>query len=665
MSNGITPKRRLWAASLFWVFLAQAQQVRLDCLGETSCRAFVAAADGAVYLAGKALAGVPNVGCAAANIERVYLARMRPGVEAPEWIECFERDNPSAMAASADGTLVLTGFDGRQGAWVMKYDPAKRKVVFFTRGGPPNSLATDLAPARDGGWWVAGVVGLGGFVAKLSADGQRWDVWQDWADAIRKIGAGADGRPAILIRGGTIFQLENDGLTVAWTQTLENAYAAALAVEGDGSVWAAGQTGTLGFATTENAVQREPATSALKRYDRGYWFGHLRGLAVTSIQALAMDPKARATVWAATTEGVYRSDTNGWLWERRSTGLPEGSVVSIAVDPSNGHRLFVSLPGGVYRSEDDGIAWQITAENVGVRALAVDPADPKVVYAAGDGLWKSEDGARSWRKITACNCTSIAVDPSASQRLLAVSSLVAQGFPISVSYAAILTSEDGGSTWANQVVQAPARGVVFDPADPRRAFFLAANQVMRSTDGGRNWEGAANLAGPAALAFDPEDPGALLALAMGGWVLRSTDDGGSFQGISVNAEMAQLSVLAVGEGSVYIAGGAIGNSAWIRKYTAQGELSLSTLWSAGLDNSALALAPRTAGGAAATGLTDRAAFFAEFDAAGQPVRSSVLDVGYAGYGTGLQQTLDGRWWMGAWTVFQDGRSQRSVMVVPQ
>jgi hypothetical protein len=75
--------------------------------------------------------------------------------------------------------------------------------------------------------------------------------------------------------------------------------------------------------------------------------------------------------------------------------------------------------------------------------------------------------------------------------------------------------------------------------------------------------------------------------------------------------------------------------------------------------------PVAAGGAAATRGTDRAAFFAEFDGQGQPVQSTVEDVGWSGYGTGPRQMSDGRWWMGAWTVHQDGRSQRSVRVAPQ
>src|SRR5439155_5044328 len=101
----------------------------------------------------------------------------------------------------------------------------------------------------------------------------------------------------------------------------------------------------------------------------------------------------------------------------------------ILIDPRDPERVFVAALGhpygpnaerGVFRSEDGGRTWRRVLgkdENTGAVDLAFQPDDPRVVYAAlwqtrrppwnvyppsngpGSGLYKSTDGGDTWREI--------------------------------------------------------------------------------------------------------------------------------------------------------------------------------------------------------------------------------------------------------------------------
>lgn len=131
-----------------------------------------------------------------------------------------------------------------------------------------------------------------------------------------------------------------------------------------------------------------------------------------------------------------------------------GFYYAAAFDPKNDGVLYLGGDvNGVYKSEDHGKSWRIINNGLtayGVFALAVDPSNPQIVWAATDeGLSKSTDGGNKWVTIKnsdrkALRLTgeknksfhNVAIDPTNSN-------VVYVGTP----HGKIYKTTDGGETW--------------------------------------------------------------------------------------------------------------------------------------------------------------------------------------------------------------------------
>lgn len=201
-----------------------------------------------------------------------------------------------------------------------------------------------------------------------------------------------------------------------------------------------------------------------------------------SLQPGGADQPGR--LWCGTIPGgLFRSDDGGasWqlqrgLWDRpeRSEwfggGYDAPGIHSICVDPVDPRRVAVALSsGGVWRSEDDGATWHQSAHGMHAAYMPPDRAnDPNIQDVHGmvqcaaapqrfwvqhhNGVFRSDDGARSWREIRD-------VPPSVF------------GFAVAVH------PRDPDTAW-------------FVPAikDERRIPVDGALVVSRTRDGGRSFE---------------------------------------------------------------------------------------------------------------------------------------------------------------------------------
>lgn len=111
--------------------------------------------------------------------------------------------------------------------------------------------------------------------------------------------------------------------------------------------------------------------------------------------------------------GVSKSTDHGKTFRMVNTGLKDYGMYSLAMDWQSPDVVYAVTEGGLHKSTDCGETWtfvkdtgpeelRITAErNRSVRAVAVDPSDSNIVYAASPGgkIYKSTDGAATWKAV--------------------------------------------------------------------------------------------------------------------------------------------------------------------------------------------------------------------------------------------------------------------------
>ncbi|HTA81749.1 MAG TPA: glycoside hydrolase [Bacteroidia bacterium] len=222
-------------------------------------------------------------------------------------------------------------------------------------------------------------------------------------------------------------------------------------------------------------------------------------------------------------DGMYRSTDAGKTWTH--LGLTDGQQIGgLAVDPKDENKVFVAVLGhpyganaerGVYRTTDGGKNWEkilFVDENTGAVQVTIDPANTKIVYAdmwmarnapwengylAGpkSGLYKSEDGGTTWKKLTTGLPTGeeglgrigFGIAPSNHNRLYAT--------VYSKDSGGVYRSDDAGNSWKklSSDIRLWDRGDDFAEikVDPKNADIVYDVNVVvwKSVDGGKTWTG--------------------------------------------------------------------------------------------------------------------------------------------------------------------------------
>jgi hypothetical protein len=144
----------------------------------------------------------------------------------------------------------------------------------------------------------------------------------------------------------------------------------------------------------------------------------LAGDAATNAMEIAVDLRDPARTYAARwqasspgatnalSSGIFRSTDEGTTWQPVSglpTGLADGlGITSLAVAAAPPGRVFANVHarsrGGLYRSDDAGVTWTLVSDEARLAgaAIAADPVNADILYAAGATALRSEDGGRRW-----------------------------------------------------------------------------------------------------------------------------------------------------------------------------------------------------------------------------------------------------------------------------
>lgn len=255
-------------------------------------------------------------------------------------------------------------------------------------------------------------------------------------------------------------------------------------------------------------------------------------LGYTYATAIAIDPTNRNVLVAGMINaGLYRSMDGGMTWTEVFHWQQQNYITGLAFDPANhNHLLFAS--GTIWESSNGGASWNSMSGVTGFQ-VAFDPTDSQRIYTAdSNAVWRTSNGGASW---TIANISDgiyfgqpqiLAVDPFNRLHIW------------SAGDATISASDDGGMSWHDSDLGIYGVGVIDLHASPTstQGLILAANRGFpRKFSTGTTWTRLAEnhiyLDSNAVSYGSSSDQVILAAPALGG-VVRSTDDGASWQGQS-------------------------------------------------------------------------------------------------------------------------------------
>ncbi len=338
-------------------------------------------------------------------------------------------------------------------------------------------------------------------------------------------------------------------------------------------------------------------------------------------------PGQPARVFAA----GFRSDDAGKHWkELELNDRLQSFRFLIGEDPAAVQLIAGDISGRVWHSEDGGETWQsvqlvdlargaqegrFRGDVHPLRALAVAPSDPQVVYAGfsigvcmesgagithclnekSAGMYRSQDGGYTWQPLSSApffqnSILRLAVHPQDSQFLFAGTVL------------GLFRSRDGGGTWervdaitfdaANPNLdpdllaaglEAPIiYDVAFDPFNPQIVYVASyPGPIWRSEDGGETWAQSAVGMYPNEKVYyllpDFTRPGVLYASADFSGVFLSTDGGQTWQHISNGLTNPNARGLALSDDGRTLYVGTIGSGVFRLDLTGQPPQAVSSV----------------------------------------------------------------------------------------
>ena len=311
-----------------------------------------------------------------------------------------------------------------------------------------------------------------------------------------------------------------------------------------------------------------------------------------SVGAIAVAPSDPNVIYVSSGEGlarpdlsvgngIYKSTDAGKTWTHLGLRGAQG-IPALAVDPHDPNRVFAAALGhpyganeerGIFLSTDGGQNWKKVLDkgpSVGGSDVAIDPANPQIVYAAmwelrlgpwedgnqyngtGGGLFKSTDGGNSWQPMTnglpkGVMQANITIAPSQPSRLFTSIAFAREnGAPGSET--GIFRSDDSGENWQRittdprPAIRIGGGDLSVPKVDPKNPDVVYATSIvtMKSTDGGKTWSG-----------------------------FRGAPGGDDYQNIWINPNDPSIILLVGDQGALVTANGGRSWSSWYNQPTAQ------------------------------------------------------------------------------------------------
>ena len=260
---------------------------------------------------------------------------------------------------------------------------------------------------------------------------------------------------------------------------------------------------------------------------------------------------AQKSTTKAEADSLKNISLSGLKFRSIGPAITGGRTRHIKVNPQNKSEYYIaSGSGSLWKTTNRGITFSPAFENqksYAMGSVEIDPTNPKVLWvgtgensnhsnsAYGDGIYKSEDGGKSWNNMglkTSEHIGGIAIDPNNSNIVYAAAmgSLRKEG-----GDRGIFKTTDGGKTWQNVLKISQYTGCYEVHMDPRNSstLYAVAHQRMRklytgiyggpesgiykSTDAGATWNKLksglpSGDVGRIGMAISPVNPDVLYAI---------------------------------------------------------------------------------------------------------------------------------------------------------
>jgi len=287
--------------------------------------------------------------------------------------------------------------------------------------------------------------------------------------------------------------------------------------------------------------------------------------------ATAQTKKNVSNTKPASPDSLSSSLINNLKFRSIGPAITSGRIADLAVNPNNPYEYYVAAAaGGVWKTTNAGVTFTPVFDGEGsysIGCVSIDPGNSNTIWVGsgednnqrsvsyGDGIYKSENGGKSWTNMGLKNSEHIGeilIDPANSDIVY-----VAAYGPLwsSGGDRGIYKTTDGGKTWKSILNVSEHTGFSEIRMDPRNSNLLYAvahqrqrkvftyigggpeSAVYKSTDGGATWNKImkglpSGDIGRIGMAISPAKPDLLYAVVEaneGAGVYKSTDRGASWE----------------------------------------------------------------------------------------------------------------------------------------
>ena len=298
------------------------------------------------------------------------------------------------------------------------------------------------------------------------------------------------------------------------------------------------------------------------------------------MEGLKFSLSAIGLLWFASFAGaetaVSTALLDGLEWRAIGPAIMGGRISDIEGAPGNPAIVFAAAgSGGLFRSRDGGLTWASLFDHqttISIGAIAVQPGS-NVIWVGtgesnvrnsvsfGDGVYQSQDGGATWKKVGLQNTQTISriiINPQNPDNVF----VAAVGHPFGPHPdRGVFVTNDGGRTWRKTLYIDENHGASdldIDPADPsvlyagmwhfdRKPWTYTSGSegggVFKSQDGGLTWKkltaGLPKLMGRIGVKVAPSNPKVVYVITESkeGTLYRSDDGGATFTRLSSEREL--------------------------------------------------------------------------------------------------------------------------------